>query len=440
MKRLHSTHHRQLLTELEDRFTTALALPKFGMYCHSCVGGNLDDRLAPLDSHFRGNDESYPKICEGQGTTVPVGISANHPLFLWQFFITGSMNIVLLPMFFGVCFFVMLVTARVPVWADDQVARNPSDVYRIEIQGGLLPGDRPIRNRDAVDNSNIFSGIAKLSPKSETIVLSQMTNILGVPSGLSDIAEDSQESTVASLRFHEYQLGVMLGWLYSLDSFNENDWTGILFFETLSVDHETKKVIISCSAINKYLDYGELSRSEIKFMAGFYPRTFFLSRGFIDGRGAFRRYCNDIAIDLINFVDDYVRKNMSKILQDKHLTPHEKEEMVSKMPALESMFFLKTMFVTKSAHNSIIATKLFDDLRSLQVEEASIKTFSEQQFDVGKVEGKKECVLLILKTRFGSVPKEMAYAIHGLTDMETLESLVAIAVSCKSLNEFAESM
>ena len=67
----------------------------------------------------------------------------------------------------------------------------------------------------------------------------------------------------------------------------------------------------------------------------------------------------------------------------------------------------------------------------------------------GKTEGKAEGVTegvakgeirATLKQRFKEVPQEIKDAIQSMTDLTALESLLAHAESCKSLDEFAESL
>ncbi len=58
----------------------------------------------------------------------------------------------------------------------------------------------------------------------------------------------------------------------------------------------------------------------------------------------------------------------------------------------------------------------------------------------GEARGKAESVLTNLRTRFGKVPKEIETAVHEIVDPTALDSWVAFAVTCKSLNEFAKAL
>jgi len=63
----------------------------------------------------------------------------------------------------------------------------------------------------------------------------------------------------------------------------------------------------------------------------------------------------------------------------------------------------------------------------------------------GRAEGVAEGVVMgeiraILRLRFGEVSHEIKEAIQSMTDLVALQSLVAHAESCKSLDEFAEAL
>jgi hypothetical protein len=58
----------------------------------------------------------------------------------------------------------------------------------------------------------------------------------------------------------------------------------------------------------------------------------------------------------------------------------------------------------------------------------------------GKVQGKKETILDVLKGRFGSVPKSISDTVNDYSDLVALQSLSVLAGSCKSLDEFADGL
>ncbi len=58
----------------------------------------------------------------------------------------------------------------------------------------------------------------------------------------------------------------------------------------------------------------------------------------------------------------------------------------------------------------------------------------------GEARGKAEAVLTNLRTRFGKVPKEIETVIGKMTDATALDSWVAFAVTCKSLEEFKKAL
>jgi predicted transposase/invertase (TIGR01784 family) len=58
----------------------------------------------------------------------------------------------------------------------------------------------------------------------------------------------------------------------------------------------------------------------------------------------------------------------------------------------------------------------------------------------GKIEGKKETILDVLKGRFGKVPKSIINTVQSYSDLTALQSLSVLAGSCESLDEFAEGL
>ena len=57
-----------------------------------------------------------------------------------------------------------------------------------------------------------------------------------------------------------------------------------------------------------------------------------------------------------------------------------------------------------------------------------------------KAEGKAEAVITVLRARFNRVPKEIKKAVRQTPDSIALESLVAHAATCQSINEFAQAL
>ncbi len=54
----------------------------------------------------------------------------------------------------------------------------------------------------------------------------------------------------------------------------------------------------------------------------------------------------------------------------------------------------------------------------------------------GKAEGKAEAIIVYLETRFGSVPASLKKAVTSQTNWSELDTLTALAATCKNLNEF----
>ena len=77
------------------------------------------------------------------------------------------------------------------------------------------------------------------------------------------------------------------------------------------------------------------------------------------------------------------------------------------------------------------------------------ETIQRGVFSQGKAEGVAEGIAIgearsevraTLKQRFKEVPQEIKEAIQSMTDLVALESLLAHAESCKSLDEFSEAL
>ena len=54
--------------------------------------------------------------------------------------------------------------------------------------------------------------------------------------------------------------------------------------------------------------------------------------------------------------------------------------------------------------------------------------------------GRANGLLIVLRARFNKVPKRIENKIRKMTDLATLDSWVACAATCDSLDEFAEAL
>ena len=77
-------------------------------------------------------------------------------------------------------------------------------------------------------------------------------------------------------------------------------------------------------------------------------------------------------------------------------------------------------------------------------EKTMIKTMFEKREEIGeargKVKGKAEAVLTVLRAKFHRVPRETEKAIRQMTDPIALDSWTAHAATCKSMDEFATAL
>ena len=77
-------------------------------------------------------------------------------------------------------------------------------------------------------------------------------------------------------------------------------------------------------------------------------------------------------------------------------------------------------------------------------ERTMIKTIFEEKIDegvaIGEVKWKAEAVLTILRTRFHQIPKDVEKAIRQMTDPIALDSWIAHATTCQSMDEFAKAL
>ena len=58
----------------------------------------------------------------------------------------------------------------------------------------------------------------------------------------------------------------------------------------------------------------------------------------------------------------------------------------------------------------------------------------------GKVKGKIAALLSFLQAKFQRVPSEIEFAIRRMTDPVALDSLIAYATTCQTLDEFEKAL
>ena len=73
-------------------------------------------------------------------------------------------------------------------------------------------------------------------------------------------------------------------------------------------------------------------------------------------------------------------------------------------------------------------------------EQNMIKTIFEEREDIGIAKGKAEAVLLVLRTKFNRVPKNIETAVLAMSDSIALESLLVHAIDSNTMDEFAEAL
>ncbi|MCL2304273.1 MAG: hypothetical protein FWC43_02905 [Planctomycetaceae bacterium] len=112
---------------------------------------------------------------------------------------------------------------------------------------------------------------------------------------------------------------------------------------------------------------------------------------------------------------------------DKALKAHNRRldgEMVSKV--------LKPIF--KNEEETVIKS-IFDEKYDIGYSEGKADGYSN-----GKAEGKIETLLKILRVRFRRVPRDVETVIRKMTDPIALDSWAEYALTCQSINEFAQSI
>ena len=102
----------------------------------------------------------------------------------------------------------------------------------------------------------------------------------------------------------------------------------------------------------------------------------------------------------------------------------------------------KALRVFKNKEQEMIKS-IFDEKidEGIAIGEARGKAIGEARGEArGEVRGKIEAVLTVLRTRFRRVPKDVEKAIRQMSDPIALDSWTALAVVCKSMDEFAEAV
>ena len=87
------------------------------------------------------------------------------------------------------------------------------------------------------------------------------------------------------------------------------------------------------------------------------------------------------------------------------------------------------------AFSKILTEREADDMAKTTAEELLITGRAE-----GEVKGKFEALLTILQTRFKKVPKRLETEISKMTDTVALQSWIAFATTCPSLEEFEKAL
>jgi hypothetical protein len=58
----------------------------------------------------------------------------------------------------------------------------------------------------------------------------------------------------------------------------------------------------------------------------------------------------------------------------------------------------------------------------------------------GEAIGEAKAILLVLKTRLGAIPTSVSDAVYAITDPILLENLTILASTCKTLDEFEQTL
>jgi hypothetical protein len=89
-------------------------------------------------------------------------------------------------------------------------------------------------------------------------------------------------------------------------------------------------------------------------------------------------------------------------------------------------------------------TKVFKGQKGIQMAETIEKGILQEGIEIGELrgelKGKVNAILAFLRARFNEVPQLIADSLRQRTDAVALESLVVLAATCTSLDEFAETL
>ncbi|MGL6195204.1 MAG: hypothetical protein ACRC2T_10330 [Thermoguttaceae bacterium] len=79
-------------------------------------------------------------------------------------------------------------------------------------------------------------------------------------------------------------------------------------------------------------------------------------------------------------------------------------------------------------------------MEMLKEAEAAVATREARGIAEGELKGQVEAILAILGERFESVPKLISESLNKRTDLTAMKSLVVLAATCKSLDEFENAL
>ena len=84
--------------------------------------------------------------------------------------------------------------------------------------------------------------------------------------------------------------------------------------------------------------------------------------------------------------------------------------------------------------------KVFEGQEGIEMAETIPDGLLKDGIVIGEIRGKIESIMTVLFTRFKSVPLPITESLSLMTDITALDSLLSFAVTCDSLDEFAEAI
>ena len=78
--------------------------------------------------------------------------------------------------------------------------------------------------------------------------------------------------------------------------------------------------------------------------------------------------------------------------------------------------------------------------RGAQMAEAVQKGMWVAGYETGEMKGEAKATIKVLRSRFGSVPDDIILAMGNMNDPIAIDSLLAHAATCTSLEDFADSL